>query len=502
MKMAFLLFLTLILFSEANAIKTQNEVKWEGGEHKFIGDSAWIALFKGQAAPKENKLTLKSGAVVTFGDIVGLQGDFWGSKENPLSDAPNFEEGVERFKKVFSDFPGNAGPEVKTETEQITSKFVEEYNQATKNHPVGVGKHLNDYPNFNVDYTKITLLRFPLLAAYNFDHFVHSDIRSDIDAGSFFSATSSVQRAYVVAHTAAYRTMQKARETNDASLESDAYMMEAMALHYLTDMFSAGHIRTPRRLFDCSNADTGTDLLQNLKLYAPSLYSQFDSAVLAGVALGGFVAKCMHDEDNRMGLDVTNEKGNSWRAFGDDALFDEANNENKRLAILASLTSLAEVYNSIDATNYGAPTAAETIVHESIAPKAELLEKESSVSMKSKKKDNSKLKLKHRLSTRLQSKSKSKSPITTPAFEALQYTPTPTAANFPPMFKLEEGNLMFRTGCDAAGAGATYVKFADLGCKDVVRKCVYLVNHKATNLPADDSEITAHALDVVPLPDF
>ncbi|HEY3500999.1 MAG TPA: hypothetical protein VGK73_40175 [Polyangiaceae bacterium] len=70
-------------------------------------------------------------------------------------------------------------------------------------------------------------------------------------------------------------------------IPADAIAQLAFALHYLTDAFSAGHMRTPR----------------------DRLGQQ-----------GGMAAKVMHDIDGRLGLTVTNGFAQKWRAFGDGHL--------------------------------------------------------------------------------------------------------------------------------------------------------------------------------------
>lgn len=68
--------------------------------------------------------------------------------------------------------------------------------------------------------------------------------------------------AYSTGHTVA---LIKAREASKLDSESErvqalnqAYLCEAFAAHYLTDLFSAGHIRAPRRAFHSSASGTMT----------------------------------------------------------------------------------------------------------------------------------------------------------------------------------------------------------------------------------------------------
>jgi hypothetical protein len=70
-------------------------------------------------------------------------------------------------------------------------------------------------------------------------------------------------------------------------LPAEALALTAFGLHFMTDAFSAGHMRVPRRAL-------GPD--------------------------GGLAAKVMHDTDNILGLLVKDGFGDTWRAFGDDFL--------------------------------------------------------------------------------------------------------------------------------------------------------------------------------------
>ena len=67
----------------------------------------------------------------------------------------------------------------------------------------------------------------------------------------------------------------------------DAVAQTAFGLHFLSDAFSSGHMRTPRVVLGR------------------------EGSLLAGI---------MHDFDNQLGLAVENQLGRRWRAFGDGYL--------------------------------------------------------------------------------------------------------------------------------------------------------------------------------------
>jgi len=70
-------------------------------------------------------------------------------------------------------------------------------------------------------------------------------------------------------------------------IPANAIAQLAHGMHYLTDAFAAGHMRTPRKKMGRS---------------------------------GGLLAIVMHDLENELGLLVTNGFGHLWRAFGDGSL--------------------------------------------------------------------------------------------------------------------------------------------------------------------------------------
>lgn len=112
-----------------------------------------------------------------------------------------------------------------------------------------------------------------------------------------------------------------------------AYMMDAMALHFLSDQFSAGHVRTDRLQLHrfCKAADW--------------------------VGQGGTAANHMHDEDNLNGLYTTSreEEWNAkqskqpikfWWSFGDSMFHHPANKENRERTVRALQTSKDEIWKA------------------------------------------------------------------------------------------------------------------------------------------------------------
>lgn len=118
--------------------------------------------------------------------------------------------------------------------------------------------------------------------------------------------------------------MRKAQEAHKTQKQSDlkeAYFIEGFAQHYLTDMFAAGHIRTPRRLLHSTSF--------TLDLYP-----------------GDKCCKAQHDEDGANGLWVTNEEGFSWAAYGDKQLGQGRSGKNRQMVAAASQAGVDEVWET------------------------------------------------------------------------------------------------------------------------------------------------------------
>src|SRR5260221_217089 len=125
--------------------------------------------------------------------------------------------------------------------------------------------------------------------------------------------------------------------SGDANL---AWGINAAADHFLTDAFSSGHIRTPR-------------------------------SQLMGSKLGDVESKILHDLDNEYGVEVKNEKGERWTAYGDDFLDDKQgrNKRNKELALEAVRLSKQDIQNALSQRNaYQRPTQDKKFESELLVP--------------------------------------------------------------------------------------------------------------------------------------
>lgn len=166
--------------------------------------------------------------------------------------------------------------------------------------------------------------RYLMLASSNWDHF-----------GS--GAIASYRAGHALACWFAARAA-----SGGAKLEY-AYMVNAFADHFLTDLFSAGHLRVPRKPLQEASLTSGYRAVD--ALVVPAL----NTLVGAPDLLGGMLAKKMHDEDGKSGLSVRNARGDQWTAYGDGYLFDAksaTNLKNVRDAVQTSIDEVWAAYNS------------------------------------------------------------------------------------------------------------------------------------------------------------
>lgn len=160
---------------------------------------------------------------------------------------------------------------------------------------------MEDYFDYLI-FTQAIGVWYWIIASYNFDHFGNNAVT-----------------AYNVGHVAACATAGAAQTSGDPqSALLKAYMMNAYADHFMTDLFAPGHLRVPR-----------------VALHDVAPY------------FGDRLAQMMHGEDNIMGLTLTrNLDGETWTGFGDTRAYDAVNADNIKRANEAVGYSIAEVYNA------------------------------------------------------------------------------------------------------------------------------------------------------------
>jgi len=295
-------------------------VRFEAGEHAAIGDSAVLrfsASDKGTLA-HEIKLTLPNGLKLTYGEIVALGGDFYGIPDAPISDGQTQAERVDRFINAYSTL-ATATPAA-SEAPQILAVMqteIDVVNEYLKAGKLASSAYAALGDTLSEKWNRITgggswispwypLGRYLQLSNTNWDHFGEHAIL-----------------AYQAGHATALREAKSARDASPASAQRQvlewAYAKDAFANHFLSDVFSGGHIRSPRK--------------------------QLNDNVFPS-ELGGLLTRAMHDEDSHWGLAVHNAAKDGWRAYGDKRYFDTVDLANKAIVDRAVQESVTEVFDA------------------------------------------------------------------------------------------------------------------------------------------------------------
>jgi hypothetical protein len=303
----------------------------ESSEHVVVGDSITLSLLDGTTVPAAATPLPVGDRTLSYGRIVALGGDFYGvrgkaattttaavqpyqpisSATDPgaafalaygsLANAPDAE--LARILQVMA--KEQAAIDNRPEGTKPSDAFAVlgdslsyEWNEITGGGPASRGK------------ASVVLQpgRYITLATVNMDHF----------------GTDAV-KAYLAGHLLALRSAAQLHQMDPKSPQArmkllQAYGFNAFADHFLSDLFAAGHIRTPRRpLYEISGTIAGET---------------------------GMIARAMHNEDNKDGLHVRNARGDRWVAYGDGFVLDDASRDNRVMAIAAVQASADEVYRA------------------------------------------------------------------------------------------------------------------------------------------------------------
>lgn len=293
-------------------------------EHRQIGDAAAGA---GQATGV--RYGENPAEVLTYGEVVALSGDYFGSlseMETLAADAAGREQiRYARWKALY----GGQEPEPAVSPATRTA--------------------VNN--------------RYFDLAARNVSH---------------FSAGGTAGPTYEQGHLVALRRAFLAGLHGSADEFQAAMTAEAACQHYLTDMFSGGHVRTPRqdiRQWYGANYGDSPDRLKALLVgrlvahlnqldhdqlqHIPDMFirpkverilEDMAGPALRAFSLGDIVSLALHNNDNTHGVPVTSAvdasghpSGTPWIAYGDGSLNEPAAAGTLAMVTAAARASIAEV---------------------------------------------------------------------------------------------------------------------------------------------------------------
>lgn len=292
-------------------------VEFEGGEHTAIGDSAFLYFSPNDPGviAAQVPLTLPNGLQLTYGQIVALAGDFYGVPGAPISDGTTPADIMTRFTNAYNTLAVDIGAVTDAPNIlQVMQTEITAVNQALANGQSASSAYDALGDSLSEQWNRITgggsvfspwipMGRYLQLAAVNWDHFGEHAIT-----------------AYTYGHTVAMQQGMLARNAPPAQqmgLLVQAYAMNAFADHFLSDAFSAGHVRAPRK-----------------QLYETVTPNQ----------VGSYLSRYMHDEDSHWGLNLLDAANTPWHAYGDKRYFDTVDVANKAAVDSAVQLSVDEIF--------------------------------------------------------------------------------------------------------------------------------------------------------------
>ena len=318
---------------------------------------------------------------LTHGDIVMLSGDLFDPRETAKDKATGKDVPVKDSLFKLCNTPSkNPGKELFTQDEVIYAIYRENpkdirFNSiCTVEQPGGGPWAL--YPRlFSEDVKKAVETRYLRLAAENRDHFNQPDETKKGIGGDRDSSGGAYRSLHEKAVLLAY-------DAGAAGTDAgDAFAHDAAAEHFITDAFSAGHVRTRRgSVMDYWNArypnffrtvkDTMVRTVaaalndqssaaswfvpEKVDLPLPWIGTSFRTRVrqsidkmlkgLPDATFGDLMGKIVHDVDNKQGLWVVNDLGDTWKAYGDGHMHEkDADNRTPELTTLAVKLSVQDL---------------------------------------------------------------------------------------------------------------------------------------------------------------
>lgn len=287
-------------------------------EHLTLGNEILLTFDKNVPGQKNISLHMPNGADITYGEAI-IFGDLYGIVGKPISRGETEAERKNRFINTFNTFATkNDAVSEMTSLTDIVKCELDLINERIKNgeSPEAIYKNISNEGGRQLNCatgggcgTNTWWLypgRYLTLAKENFDHFGDNALLT-----------------YQAGHQAALEQALIAHQTNDRLQLELAYAMNAFASHFLSDRFSAGHIRIPRN-------ELGANVTPEV--------------------VGSLLANYMHNEESAYGLRVHNQRNDHWVSYGDWSYFNKLNDSARSIIREALQTSADEIY---DAYLYG-----------------------------------------------------------------------------------------------------------------------------------------------------
>lgn len=286
---------------------------YECAEHDSAGNDVALRFTQNDPGATGVLLHLPNGLALSYGEALTM-GDFYEIVDNPISEVTANTDRRDRFTNAFNSLAQdtNAPAEATQILDVVNNEnaLIQQGMQKGED-PEEIYANIGDDDNRQFNCITgggcdtvwwLSAGRFLNLAKKDIDHF---------GAGAITT--------YTVGHTLALEAAITAHQTNDRTQLELAYAMNAFASHFLSDRFSSGHIRTPR--------------VELLNTVTPSV-------------VGSLLVKYMHNEENRFGLHVHNQRGDHWIAYGDRFYFEDKNKDNRDKLHEALQLSADEIFSA------------------------------------------------------------------------------------------------------------------------------------------------------------
>jgi len=281
---------------------------YSSSEHNLLGNSVKFAdtLLDGTPFTFDGSKSVplpKGRGAATYGETLLACGDVYAgdtnSVKNPVCTGGIQADQEKRFTTMFDSLGEVGGGHLKSFKETVAAAITGSLVLDSLINPIWL-----------------------LYVSNNIDHFTKA---AKIPGPPASPACGNFQ-AYSAGHRLALKAARDATSLKGAanSLER-ALMINACACHFLSDAFAAGHIRTPAQQLFFHGDDAEWKLTKNID---------------------GLLAMHMHDNDNGMGLEVQNAKGEQWRSYGDGCLNIPQNIDNKNRQIKTLTISAQEVFEA------------------------------------------------------------------------------------------------------------------------------------------------------------
>lgn len=273
---------------------------FESSEHQSLGDLKLPGL-----PQDKQKLMMPNGIELSFGDICALAGDYFAVAKKPISFGKDEKDRKDRFLNAYETLAYSKRRKVRKILKIIEGQTKAINDAMSQGKPEYTGAHIK----FKEMLKVLVSTKFNIVGVFEmaFDHM-----------------ENNAMIAHHVGHTLAREAAARAHYINNPREQQAqlayAYSLEAFACHFLTDHFASGHLRTP----------------------SSALYFEF------GAEIGALLGILMHKEDNNIGLNVANENGDIWKAYGDAHLFESYNKKTRELAINALNIVINEVYKAFE----------------------------------------------------------------------------------------------------------------------------------------------------------